>query len=82
MAINLYYNYFADQFPDADFARERLVGHMNWIAATVDLPNSRFRRAVDFYGLVGALEKLAANEGPGHFQTPRGRGHYSMSSIR
>jgi hypothetical protein len=62
-AIDLYYDYFAEEFPDAQSARAQLNKYMEWIATAVDLPNSRFRRAVDFYGLVGALDRVVSDDG-------------------
>jgi Protein of unknown function DUF262 len=71
VAVDLYYDYFVDEFPDVDSARERVVTYMDWIAHAVDLPNSRFRRPVDFYGLVGALERINSDEGPSTLPEPQ-----------
>jgi Protein of unknown function DUF262 len=60
-AVDLYYDFFADEFPEREAAHERLTAYMEWIAAAVDLHQSRFRRPVDFYGLVGALDRVATD---------------------
>ena len=58
-AIDLYYDYFDDEFPEETVIEARLEELLTWISTAIELPRSRFRRAVDFYGLVGALDRIA-----------------------
>jgi hypothetical protein len=64
-AVDLYYDFFAEEFPDQAEVEARLRSHLEWIREAVDLPRSRFRRAVDFYSLMGALDRVTSgNDGP------------------
>ncbi len=59
-AIDLYYGEFASSFPGQHNLEVRLSAYLNWLAEAVpDLRQSRFRRPVDLYGVVGALARLA-----------------------
>ena len=71
-AIDLYYDFFSEEFADENAAGERLTAYMEWIASAVDLPQSRFRRAVDFYGLVGALDRIGGEDSGRELPRPEG----------
>jgi hypothetical protein len=62
-AVDLYYDYFEDQFPESAIVETRLRQYFEWIDQAVDLPTSRFRRAVEFYGAIGALDSIQDTEG-------------------
>jgi hypothetical protein len=60
-AIDLYYGEYRESFPNANFAESRLKLYLQWIRATFpDLRNHRFRKPVDLYGLIGALDEVSA----------------------
>ncbi len=62
--VDLYYEFFANDFPDSQSVRDQLLIYMEWIATAIDLPASSFHRAVDYYSLVGALDRVStANDG-------------------
>jgi hypothetical protein len=56
--IDLYYGYFERDFPDASAIEPRLRGFCDWAATALELPRSRFRRAAEFYSLIGALDNI------------------------
>lgn len=60
-AIDLYYGKYQDSFPDANSAESRLRSYLQWIKlALPDLRDHRFRKPVDLYGLVGAMDEVSA----------------------
>lgn len=60
-AIDLYYGRYRDSFPSAASVETRLKAYLSWIQeALPDLHNSRFRKPVDIYGLIGALDYVSA----------------------
>jgi hypothetical protein len=62
-SIDLYYESYKRRFPDAGRIRSRLLEYSNWIIkALPDLSRTRFRKPVDFYSLVGALDRVS-NDG-------------------
>ena len=62
-AIDLYYEYFEADFPDAESVEDRLTRYFGWIDETLDVPASRFRRSVELYGLIGALDGIFDSTG-------------------
>jgi hypothetical protein len=62
-AIDLYYVRYKERFPGSRAIRKRLKTYLRWIKkALPDLSESRFRKPVDLYSLVGALD-LVSNGG-------------------
>ncbi|MGZ8842525.1 MAG: DUF262 domain-containing protein [Pyrinomonadaceae bacterium] len=62
-AVDLYYERFKKHFPHGKTVEARLKSYLAWIPKTIpELTTSRFRKPVDFYSLIGALE-LASNQG-------------------
>jgi Protein of unknown function DUF262 len=60
-AIDLYYGEYRESFPNASFAESPLKLYLQWIKATFpDLRTHRFRKPVDLYGLIGALDDVSA----------------------
>jgi hypothetical protein len=61
--IDLYYEAYSDSFEEGEEAAKRLRRYLNWVTrALPDLRQTRFRRPVELYGLIGALDALD-NEG-------------------
>jgi Protein of unknown function DUF262 len=64
-AVDLYYGQYQRRFPAAKQVAAGLTSYLNFIKKLVpDLPRSRFRRPVDLYSLIGALELLRKHEAP------------------
>jgi hypothetical protein len=64
-SIDLYYGQYRDRFPGSRAIESRLRAHISWIEEAVsDLKTSRYRRPVDLYALVGALERLSDHRRP------------------
>jgi hypothetical protein len=62
-AIDLYYEQFKKRFPDGKTVEFRLKAYLSWVSKAIpELSTSRYRKPVDFYSLIGALE-LASSEG-------------------
>ncbi len=60
-AIDLYYLEYQGRFPHGKPIRRRLKSYLRWISrALPDLRKRRYRKPVDFYGLVGALDVVSA----------------------
>jgi hypothetical protein len=56
-AIDLYYGRFQSNFPPAKQLESRLAGYIRWIKrALPNLSGSRYRKPVDLYSLIGALD--------------------------
>lgn len=56
-AIDLYYGRFQSSFPHAKKLESRIATYIRWIKRAVpDLSESRYRRPVDLYSLIGALD--------------------------
>jgi hypothetical protein len=56
-AVDLYYVQYNDSFPSARKVENQLTGYLRWISkALPKLSISRFRRPVDLYALIGALD--------------------------
>ncbi|MDQ3182687.1 MAG: DUF262 domain-containing protein [Actinomycetota bacterium] len=62
-SIDLYYEYFVDEFPDASDVEERLADYFEWTETALEIEKTRFRRPVELYGLVGALHRLKEQRG-------------------
>ncbi len=59
-AIDLYYGEYRDSFPNSNAIESRLKLYLQWIkAAFPDLSEHRFRKPVDLYGLLGALDEIS-----------------------
>jgi hypothetical protein len=59
--LDLYYHTFKDSFPEGSRVEERLREYAKWLG---DLPleESRYRKSVDLYGLIGALDRITKGE--------------------
>jgi Protein of unknown function DUF262 len=63
-AVDLYYGQYQRRFPAGKAVSIRLKAHLKLIKRLIpDLSNSRFRRPVDLYSLIGALDLMAKKEG-------------------
>jgi hypothetical protein len=59
-AIDLYYGRYKTRFRQGTAIRDRLRAYMKWIeAALPDLSSRRYRRPVDLYSLIGALDYVS-----------------------
>ena len=59
-SIDLYYQQYSDEFEYEGEVSERLVSYLDWIADTLpDIASSRWRKPVDLYGLIGAIDVLS-----------------------
>jgi len=59
-SIDVYYAQYRDRFPAASSIESRLVAYQKWIkTALPDFSARRFRKPVDLYGLIGALEEVS-----------------------
>jgi hypothetical protein len=57
--IDLYYAQYRNRFPYAASVRSRLERYLNWVARVFpDMPEHRYRKPVDLYGLIGAIDQL------------------------
>lgn len=56
-AIDLYYRKYSEEFPEATELEDRLNAYLQWCRDTLpDFSTSRWRKPVDLYGLLGALD--------------------------
>jgi hypothetical protein len=56
-AVDLYYGRYQKTFPEKTSVETRLRQYLNWIkAALPNLANTRYRKPVDLYALIGALD--------------------------
>lgn len=75
-AIDLYYGEYRDSFPNARSVESRLKLYLRWIiAAFPDLRDHRFRKPVDLYGLIGALDEVSARSKKLRALSPQDAGH-------
>jgi hypothetical protein len=59
--IDLYYGRYKNRFREADSVETRIKAYLRWVKAVFpDLPKHRYRRPVDLYGLVGALDLVSS----------------------
>jgi hypothetical protein len=62
-SVDLYYGRYQYKFSQAKQIEDRLKKYLDWILkALPDISKTRFRKAVDLYALVGALDQMS-NEG-------------------
>jgi hypothetical protein len=60
-ALDLYYGQYKNSFPFSNTIETKLHHYLNWIKqALPNLPQTRYRKPVDLYALVGALEVESA----------------------
>jgi hypothetical protein len=60
-AIDLYYGEYQQRFPAAKKVEKRLLGYLQWVQeALPELETTRFRKPVDLYALIGALDGWGA----------------------
>lgn len=58
-SIDLYYQQYSGGFPEADVISDRLREYMDFLTAALpDLASTRWKKPVDLYGLIGALDGL------------------------
>lgn len=58
-SIDLYYTEYVDQFENQEEIELRLLGYLTWIREVLpDFSTSRWRKPVDLYGLVGAIDAV------------------------
>ncbi|MPV35659.1 DUF262 domain-containing protein [Georgenia subflava] len=56
-SVDIYYVKYADDFPDGDEVKNRLDRYVEWASAHIpDFSTSRWRKPVDLYALLGALD--------------------------
>lgn len=59
-AINLYYGQYRESFGDGSAVKSRLEAYFTWIETTLKpLKRTRFRKSVDLYSLIGALDLVS-----------------------
>jgi hypothetical protein len=59
-SVDLYYGQYKDRFPDAVEIEKRLKSYWNWILrALPNLRSTRYRKPVDLYSLIGALDEVS-----------------------
>lgn len=64
-SVDLYYGQYRDNFPRSATIEKQLRSHILWIAKAIpNLPTSRYRRPVDLYALIGALDRLGSRGRP------------------
>ena len=63
-AVDLYYIQYQERFPGEAGIETRLRGYLRWIEEGFpDLKSHRFRKPVDLYALVGALDQVTGTDG-------------------
>ena len=59
-SIDLYYGQYRDKFPSAHKTETLLRSYLSWIAKAVpNLAATRYRKPVDLYALIGALDRVS-----------------------
>lgn len=59
-AVDLYYTQYREEFPHRAFVERAMNTYLRWIRAEVpNFPTTRFRKPVDLYGLIGALDRMS-----------------------
>jgi hypothetical protein len=59
-SVDLYYGQYKDRFPDSAVIQSRLKAYFSWILkALPNFPSTRFRKPVDLYALIGALDSIS-----------------------
>lgn len=60
MSIDTWYLAYREDLPQEDELKSRLRKFLEWTAEAVsDFPNSRFRKPVDLYALIGAIDQVS-----------------------
>jgi hypothetical protein len=60
-SVDLYYSEYQGKFPERKQLEQRLSTYLNWIAkAVLNFSKSRYRKPVDLYSLVGALDRCSS----------------------
>ncbi len=60
-SVDLYYGGYRDKFAEANTTEARLRNYLNWIVkALPNLASTRYRKPVDLYSLIGALDHSTA----------------------
>jgi len=59
--LDLYYHTFKDSFPEGARVEERLREYVRWLE-DLSLEESRYRKPVDLYSLVGALDRITKGD--------------------
>ena len=58
--VNQYYIGYAEDFPDRTTLTQLLRQYFNWFSSALEGDQkSRFRKPVDFYGLIGAIDRVS-----------------------
>ncbi|RZL61200.1 MAG: DUF262 domain-containing protein [Variovorax sp.] len=58
-SLDLYYGEYQKRFPQSQEVKSRLIRYLEWTKAAIpELAQSRFRRPVDLYSLIAALESI------------------------
>lgn len=55
--LDLYYHTFKDSFPEGSKVEARLRQYLEWLDG-LEIATTRYRKPVDLYGLIGALDKV------------------------
>jgi hypothetical protein len=56
--IDLYYHSFQETFPEGARIGGRLRNYLHWIESTFAVSQTRYRKPVDLYSLIGAIDKV------------------------
>ncbi|MGW1344670.1 DUF262 domain-containing protein [Kribbella sp. NPDC002412] len=60
-SIDIWYQQYRDDFPEGEELEKRLRSYQQWIANAVpNLSRTQYRRPVDYYALIGALDLVTA----------------------
>jgi hypothetical protein len=80
-SVDLYYGQYQNRFPGSRAIETRLRNYIAWIKEAIpDLGRSRYRRPVDFYALVGALDRLNDRRRPPSKLNPQRAGQLWRTS--
>jgi hypothetical protein len=72
-SIDLYYGRYQEKFSEGKTVEAQLRSYIDWIlAALPELSTSRYRKPVDFYALIGALDSQATQRGAVRLDTGGG----------
>ena len=59
-SIDLYYGSYQTKFPEEQKLATRLKGYLSWIVKNIpDLSKTRYRKPVDLYAMIGAIDRIA-----------------------
>lgn len=72
-SLDLYYGKYQDRFPEGKQVEMLLERYLEWIQeALPELDRSRFRKPVDLYALIGALDGMSSRKGRPKVKATRG----------